>query len=127
MRILLFFLLLCQACQQPEYSIEGSWQMDSTLHYYNHFQYSQADDEKMIYLYTADTLLISKAAEKKTISYALEEDTLKWLNPERTQALSVFQILSLNSSHMILKEVLKPLYTQPDQQRYRIYYFSRQD
>ncbi|WPP49192.1 hypothetical protein [Catalinimonas niigatensis] len=127
MRTFLLLLFLCQACQQPEYSIEGGWRVDSTLHYYNRFQYSEAGDEEIIYLYQADTLVISKADEEKEMRYVIEKDTLKWLDAGRTQTLSVFQILSLDSRHMILKEDLKPLYTQPNQQRYRQYYFSRED
>lgn len=101
--------------------------MDSTLHYYNHFHYSEAGDEKVIYHYKADTLVISKAAEEKAIGYVLKQDTLKWLGSERTQIISTFQVLDLQPGRMILREVLKPLYTQPNQQRYRQYYFSRLD
>ncbi len=107
--------------------IEGSWQMDSTLHYYNHFQYLETGDEKVFYHYKADTLIISKAEEVKAIGYVLEQDTLKWFDQSRKQITSAFQVLTLKPNCMILRETLKPLYEQPNQQRYRQYYFSRID
>jgi hypothetical protein len=125
---LLFLMLLCQACQQYNtYMIEGQWQLDSSLHYYNHFQYSEVGDKQIIYHYTADTLVIFKANEKKEIRYEIDRDTLKWLEPNSKQTISDFQIISLQPNSMILREALKPLYSQPNQFRYRQYYYSRVD
>lgn len=127
MRIfLLQLLILFQACQQQTaYKIEGPWQMDSTLHFYNQFQYSEAGDEKIIYHYLSDTLVISNAVGKKVLGYELEKDSLKWLDPKGAVTLSAFQILSLKSNQMVLKEALNPMYAQKNQSRYQLYYFSR--
>ncbi|MEK6479010.1 hypothetical protein WJR50_15795 [Catalinimonas sp. 4WD22] len=118
--------MLFQSCHQYDaHGIEGHWQLDSIHHFYNHFHYTEIGDQARQYQYSENKLRIIQANNKLEMLYEIQQDTLKWMATHDEKNISKYQIISLKQNNMILKEELKPLFSQSNQSRYQLYYFSR--
>lgn len=125
-RFYLLLILLTASCR-ADYSttIVGTWQVDSVASFYNGFTYrSSARHWNEFHQYDTTHVVIQRTDGSQRLPYLIDQDTLRFLDAQRTP-VSQFTIIGLTDSLMILRKEHSPLWPGPQQQRYEVRYFSR--
>jgi len=122
-------LLLTAVSCQKNYSenILGQWQVDSVATFYNGFTYeSSAQHWEETYQYDSVRVAIRRPDGSQSLMYRIDQDTLYYLDQQQLP-VSQFTIVRLTDEQLILLKEQPPLWEGPEQTRYEIRYFSKED
>lgn len=107
--------------------LHGSWRLDSIYNFYNGFGHTNLDvDHFPLLHYQPDgQLRMTKGQESRYFLYEVHPpDTVTHKTPDG-MIMERSIIVSVHSTHLVLKKELSPVFQGKNQHRYEIKYFSR--
>ena len=122
--------LSCNDCIKHQ-CVLGSWQVDSTLTYYNGFSHlnKTGGGNWGLCSFGEDSIMReSKYGTYRSFHYGFKGNDSLCLSPTNANDTINFQILEVNKEHMVLKMPQPPIFqSKAPQERYEIRYYSKTD
>lgn len=127
--VLILCVPLLGSCEQSSAEkLVGKWRLDSAYYHYNQFGFSSGgwhQEEVYEFLPSGETRTLAQHSAVVN-EYKVEGRELIYLDTTGMK-VNTYEILGLNSDHLILRAEKVPLFKGANQNRFEVRYFSRLD
>jgi hypothetical protein len=122
--LVVMIAVMCSHCQWEKSDLHGTWKLDSVYTYYNGFDMTSPGKEPLYHFQDDGRLRMTQGTEFRFFIYEVENDSLSYHTLD-DQLIDAFEILDIDDNKLILKKEKKVLFTEKNQERFEIKYFSR--
>jgi hypothetical protein len=122
--LVVMIAIMCSHCQWEKSDLQGTWKLDSVYTYYNGFDMTSPGKEPLYHFQDDGRLRMTQGTEFRFFVYEVGNDSLSYHTLD-DQLIDAFEILDVDDNKLILKKEKKVLFTEENQERFEIKYFSR--